>query len=182
MELWDVYDCNRIKTGHTHERGKPMTAGDYRLVVVIWVLNSKGQFLVTKRTPNKMVSNLWEPTGGSAVTGDTSLDAALREVKEETGLTLELTNGQVILPYRRDEWDNTGFKDVWLFKEDFDISEVVLQEGEACDAKWATQKEIRSMIDTGEFVPVFDYIEKVFDSGIKADERKQFENTENRLT
>lgn len=180
MELWDVYDCNRVKTGRTHERGKPMLAGDYHLVVVIWVLNSKGQFLVTKRTPNKRFPNLWEPTGGSAVTGDTSLDAALREVKEETGLTLEPENGKIILSNRLDEYPD--FLDVWLFKQDFDISEVVLQEGETCDAKWATEQEIRSMIDTGEFVPVFDYIEEVFESGVKADERKQFENTENRFT
>ena len=33
MEIWDIYDCNRVKTGRTHERGKPMIAGDYHLVV-----------------------------------------------------------------------------------------------------------------------------------------------------
>ena len=163
MELWDIYDCNRKKTGHTHERGKPMNAGDYHIVVHIWIQNSVGEFLITKRTPNKKYPNLWECTGGSAIIGDTSLDAALREVKEETGLTLDPKNGKVILSYRRDKMYD--FCDVWLFRQDFDISEVVLQEGETCDAKWATEQEIRSMIGLEKFVPVFDYIEKVFNEG-----------------
>lgn len=33
MELWDVYDKNRNKTGKTHVRGVPMAEGErYRLL------------------------------------------------------------------------------------------------------------------------------------------------------
>ena len=164
MEIWDIYDCNRVRTGRKHIRGKPMLDGDYHIVVHVWIQNSHGEFLITKRTPNKEYPNLWECTGGSAVTGDTSLDAALREVKEETGLTLDARNGRVIVSYRREKHKMADFCDVWLFKQDFDIAEIVLQQGETCDAKWATHEEIRNMIETGEFVPLFDYLESVFES------------------
>ena len=162
MELWDVYDCNREKTGRTHERGKPMSPGDYHVVVHIWIQNSKGEFLITKRSPNKVDPDIWECTGGSAIAGDTSLDAALREVKEETGLTLDPDKGKIIFSYKRDKYNIPDFCDVWLFRQDFPLSDVVLQEGETCDAKWATEEEIKSMISTGEFYAFFDYLESLF--------------------
>ena len=32
MELWDIYDDNRLKTGRTVERGNPMAPGEYHIV------------------------------------------------------------------------------------------------------------------------------------------------------
>ena len=158
MELWDIYDKDRNKTGRTHERGRPMTKGDYHLVVHIIILNSKGEMLLTKRTPNKEFGNLWEFTGGSAITGDTSLMAALREVKEETGISLDKDKGEIIFTYSR----VNNHYDVWVFQQDFAISEVVLQEGETCDAKWATEKDIRIMLALDEFVPVYTFLDELF--------------------
>lgn len=41
MELWDIYDKYRQKTGRTHERGNTMKEGDYHLVVHVWIINDK---------------------------------------------------------------------------------------------------------------------------------------------
>lgn len=46
------------------------------------------------------------------------------------------------------------FCDVWLFECDCDINDVVLQEGETCDAMWASGNEILEMIQSGEFIPI----------------------------
>ena len=58
------------------------------------------------------------------------------------------------------------FLDVWVFYQDIDINTVVLQEGETCDAGWATSEEILAMEENGEFIPlrVFSYLEKLFES------------------
>lgn len=156
-ELWDIYDGERKMTGRTHARGKEMARGDYHIVVNVWVVNSKGEFLITKRAPNKNFPNIWESTGGSAVAGDSSLEAAVREVKEETGLSVLPENGKLLFTFKREN----SFCDVWLFRQDFDIDDVVLQEGETCDAKWANKKEITEMIRTGEFFR-FSYIDELF--------------------
>ena len=37
MELWDVYDSNRIKTSKTMVRGGSFEKGDYHLVVHICI-------------------------------------------------------------------------------------------------------------------------------------------------
>ena len=88
-ELWDIYDINRKPTGRTVERGKPMKSGEYHIVVNVWIRNSKGEWLISKRTPNKHFPLLWEPTGGSAVSGESSFDAAIRETREELGVELD---------------------------------------------------------------------------------------------
>ena len=156
-ELWDVYDVNRNLTGRFHHRGDPLQPGDYHMVVHVWLRNSKGQFLITKRSPNKGFPNMWECTGGSALAGDDSLSAAMREVKEETGLTLLPETGKVILSGSGSDY----FYDIWLFEQDFDLTDVVLLEGETCDAKYASEEEILQMQATGVFVP-YEYLEEIF--------------------
>ena len=157
-ELWDIYDENRQLTGRLQRRGDPMQEGDYHLSVHVWMQNSRGEFLITQRSPNKGYPLMWESTGGSALTGDDSLTAALREVEEETGLQLKKENGKVLLSLKR----TNDFCDVWYFRQDFDLKDVVLQEGETVDKKYATAREIIAMRDRGEFVP-FRYLDQLLD-------------------
>ena len=156
-ELWDVYDENRNLTGRLHRRGDFLEPGEYHLVVHVWMLNSRGEFLLTKRSPNKGFPNMWESTGGSALAGDDSLTAALREVMEETGLTLNPAYGQRIMSDRESDY----FRDVWLFRQDFDLNDVVLQPGETTDKMYVSKERILKMQKDGEFVP-YSYLQKFF--------------------
>lgn len=65
VEYWDVYDINRNKTGRLHERGLELEAGEYHLVVDIWIVSSSEKILLTKRHPDKLWGSYWEFTGGS---------------------------------------------------------------------------------------------------------------------
>ena len=173
-ELWDVLDENGDRTGQLRERG-PMQKGEYHLVVHVWIVNSKGEFLISKRTPNKPFANMWECTGGSAVAGDDSLTTALKEVREELGIALEPKNGQLFKQYRYwcrcvfcvdDFNDGSGqFVDVWLFRQDADLAEVILQPGETCDAMLADNNKINQMIDDGIFIgrDMFPYLDELFE-------------------
>ena len=148
-ELWDVYDENRNLTGDTHRRGDDLSPGEYHLVVHVWIRNRRGQFLMTQRSPNKGFPLLWETTGGSALAGDDSLTAALREVKEETGLTLAAETGRIVHQY-------SGFDyhvDVWLFEAEFNLEEITLQEGETCGKRLSTPEEILSGLKDGTIIP-----------------------------
>ncbi|MCB2354219.1 NUDIX hydrolase [Clostridium estertheticum] len=163
MELWDILDENGEKTGRTGERGKPMGQDEYHLVVQVWIKNRHGEFLITKRTPNKTIlPNMWETTCGSAIIGDDSLKAVLREVKEEIGINLSPANGKFLFRLKRQHFDFPDFVDVWLFKEEVDMTEVIYQPEEVCGAKWATLNQIQSMIESGEFADTFTYLEDLF--------------------
>ena len=157
-EIWDIYDENRNLTGGFHRRGDFLEDGEYHLVVHVWLMNSSGEFLLTKRAPNKSFPNLWATTGGSALAGEDSLTAALREVKEETGLIADPACGSCVFNFRRDDC----FVDVWLFKQDFNLNDVVLQDGETCDKMCGRADKIKELNNNGRFVP-YSYLPQLFD-------------------
>ena len=77
-----------------------MGEGEFHLVVYAWIRGGDGRYLLTKRSPNKGYPNMWECTGGSALAGDDSLTAALREVREETGLRLDPMRGRRVTSHK----------------------------------------------------------------------------------
>lgn len=158
-ELWDIYDKDRRLTGRLHPRGEDLGPGEYHLVVHVWIRDSHGRYLLTKRSPNKGYGGLWESPGGAAQAGDDSLSACLREIREETGLILEPALGRVVESYRGDHY----FCDVWLFEQDFSLEDVALQPGETCDCRYACREDILEMQRLGLFVP-FERLEKVLDA------------------
>lgn len=157
-ELWDVYNKDRERIGKLHRRGDLLDEGEYHLVVHIWLRNNKGEFLLTKRAPNKGFPHMWETTGGSALAGDSSSDAAIREVKEETGLTLDADRGTIIYQYSGTDYH----EDVWLFEQDFSLDDVVLQEGETCDKMYASSDDIRALKENGQLVP-YQYVDRLLE-------------------
>lgn len=61
FELWDVYDKNRNQTGEVISRYDFFndTNSAYHLCVHVWIKNDKGEWLISKRTPNKSFPLLW---------------------------------------------------------------------------------------------------------------------------
>lgn len=153
MELWDIYDENRIKTGRTAVRGEKLRQGDYHLVVHICIFGSDGKMLIQQRQPFKEGwGGMWDVSvGGSAVSGDTSRTAAVREVREELGLDIgpELEGVRPVLTVNFEH----GFDDWYIVKKDVDISSLTLQPEEVKTVKRAGYDEICSMINSGEFIP-----------------------------
>jgi len=164
-EMWDVLDENGNRTGRLCERG-PMNQGEYHLIVHVWVMNSKNEFLISKRTSDKQpYPNMWECTGGSAVAGDDSITTALKEVQEELGIVLEPKNGQLFKRYTRTFENGSGdFNDIWIFRQEVDLSCVTFQANETCDAMFADKAKIEHMISDSIFLgrDVFPYLDELF--------------------
>ena len=93
MELWDAYDVRGNSLEHTLIRGEEVPAGEYHLVADILVRHTDGSFLLTQRDPQKPAfPGCWElSAGGSVLAGETALSGAMRELREETGLSAERT-------------------------------------------------------------------------------------------
>lgn len=91
MEIWDLYTKYREKTGKEHVRGKQIPDGYYHLVVHVWIRNRKGEYLISQRAANRPTFPLmWECIGGSVLKGESSIEGAIREVKEEVGTYIRL--------------------------------------------------------------------------------------------
>lgn len=152
-EIWDIYDENRRLTGKTVKRSEfEIKPNAYHIAVHIWINNDNNEWLISKRTPNKSFPLLWECTGGSALAGEDSLTAALREVKEELGIALDKNKGELYSSIKRSVYSD--FCDVWLFSHNAGIDNVVLQPDETCDAMWASAEKIKELINNGDFVPL----------------------------
>jgi 8-oxo-dGTP diphosphatase len=143
MELWDLYDSNRQPLHRTHQRGKIENPGEYHIVVEVWTVNSKKNVLITLRDPSKETyPDKWENTGGSAITRETSRQAAVRELFEETGIK-EYEDDLTLLGTVQEESD---FVDVYLLFHDAAISQLTMQQGETVAAKWVTIEQLDEMI------------------------------------
>ena len=159
-EFWDVYTKDRKLTGKRHKRGEKMSPGEYHMVVHVCVFNSQNQLLIQQRQPFKDDwANMWDVSAaGSALAGETSFQAAEREVFEEIGLELDLTN---VRPYFTINFPE-GFDDYYLIEADVDLNELKLQPEEVKAAKWAGKEEILKMQENGEFVPYW-FLGELFD-------------------
>ncbi|MCL2461123.1 MAG: NUDIX domain-containing protein [Defluviitaleaceae bacterium] len=168
-EYWDILDENGNKTGRLHERGKLMRQGEYHLVVDIWIQNGNGEFLISKRAQTKSWADMWQTTGGAAITedGNDSLTAALRETSEELGIALIPGNGRLFKRVRLPHTNDPAgfFVDVWIFRQQADISNIVFQPEETCGAMWADVETINRMIRDGVFLSrdIYTYLDELFD-------------------
>ena len=158
MELWDLYNIDGEKTGQTHIRGEEVPKDSYHLVVHIVIKNSDGDLLIQKRSDNKESSpGEWAFTGGSATTGETSLDAALRELEEETGIQLDS------LKFHKRLLHHTCFADIWFGYYDVDVETLEFQEEEVSALDFQSIENIKKMINDGTFHRYEDeYLNEVF--------------------
>ena len=95
MELVDVYDLRRRRTGKVLLREDVFKnlADDERILLVhTCVFNSDGRMLIQRRQKTKEhYPGCWDVSaGGFVLAGEKSLDAAVREIKEELAADIEV--------------------------------------------------------------------------------------------
>lgn len=149
MEIWDIYDEHRHITGRTIARGEPFKDGEYYVCSEVWVRNSKGEFLITKRHPDKKFGGFWEFTGGGTLSGENTLSSIRRELFEETGILADESEFRFIATNIRKNY----FQDIFYLEKDVEIEDLTLSPLETTDAKWVKEKTLRTLYESGEFVP-----------------------------
>ena len=151
MEYWDLYNYEGKKKEKIAIRGNNLEADEYHLVVNAWIVNNKNEFLITQRAKHRSHPLMWECTGGSALLGEKSIDAAIREVKEELGINVKKENAIYIGCSRR-YYDNCpDILEVWLFHQDVSIDDVVIQKDEVNDVMWASKEKVLQLFNDGKF-------------------------------
>lgn len=165
MEMWDIYDDKKQRTGRTMKRNDwCLKDGEYHLTVLGVVMRPDGKFLITKRVMTKVwAPGWWEVSGGAVMAGESSKEAVIREVKEETGLDVSGCGGGYLFTYHREnpgEGDNY-FVDVYRFVLDFEETELSLQEEETAGYMLADRSQIEEFAAQGIFLH-YDSIKQAF--------------------
>ena len=151
MEKWDLYTIDREKINHVITRGDDIPKDLYHLVVHVCIFNAKNQMLIQQRQIfKKDWSNMWDLTvGGSAIVGENSRQAAMREVAEELGIKIDLENKSPVIT----KYFSGGFDDIYILEKEIDISKLRLQYEEVQAVKWASIDEILDMVGSKTFIP-----------------------------
>ena len=148
-EIWDILNENGSITGKTAVRGVgALKPGEYHLVVHIWVISDDGKILIQKRSQNKkLMPGEWAATGGAAISGENSFEAASRELFEELGIRSTPETLNKIFRLKR----RNSLLDVWITKCNTPLTELQLQESEVAEVKWVSLPELKNMISKGKF-------------------------------
>ena len=104
MELLDVLDENGNKTGEVEERSEIYRKGLWHRSSHIWIINDNNELLVQKRNPEKSTfPNMWAiSVAGHVDSGETSLDTAIRELKEELNLDAKKEELEYLFTIKRE--------------------------------------------------------------------------------
>ena len=145
MELLDIYDENRQRTGKIRARGERREPGEYALVVCVWVYDGRGNLLLTRRAPEKSFAGTWENSGGAAQAGEDSLTAIRRELWEETGIEAESSEFEFLDTSR----DGSNFFDHYCICRDIPLEQIKLLPGETDDVMWASFDTVHGLIRQG---------------------------------
>ena len=151
MELFDLYDADRVPLHRTAERGCGIPEHCYHIVVHICIFSSRGEMLIQRRHPMKRNwPDLWDfSVGGAVAAGERSGEGAERELHEELGIDLPLRDARPHLTIHYD----TGFDDIYLLNYDTALDALTLQQEEVQAVRWAALPEIEALIDAEKFVP-----------------------------
>ncbi|WP_299442048.1 NUDIX domain-containing protein [uncultured Aquimarina sp.] len=141
-ELIDILNRNGEFTGEVQLKSEAHRLGLYHASVHIWFYTIDGKVLLQKRAKDKdTYPNLWDiSVAGHIAKGESKENSALREIEEEIGLSIKITDLDYIGIYlsekqpKPDLLDNE-FHYIYLSKLSHPIDTLTLQEEEVGEIK-----------------------------------------------
>lgn len=151
-EFFEVLNEKGEYTGKIESREKCHKEGLWHKAVALFIINSKGQVLLQKRSANKKLwPSMWDITsGGHVLKGELGFQAIIRETKEELGIELEKNDmifiGSCISTNIKGDIINNHFNEFYIANKDVDETNLKLQEEEVSEVKWIDKNEILEKI------------------------------------
>lgn len=169
-EMIDIVDEMNVPTGETELKSIAHRDGLWHRSVHIWIFGKDGILLQLRSKDNYLYPNCWDiSAAGHIQAGETSEQAAIREVKEETGLDVKEDDLQYLMTKR---WhakfgdiDNREFYFIFLVRYDGTEQELTPQQEELQKLRFFSPEEIkRSLKEHPEkYVPHNDYWAEMID-------------------
>jgi len=101
VEYRDIYTKDEEFTGIVREKHAERVAGEYYRHAIVILRNREGLYVLQQRSPKaRYFPGKWDVTGGGVAHGETPEEAAVREVKEELGLDIDIAQLVFLFKYR----------------------------------------------------------------------------------
>lgn len=147
MEILDLYDKDLNLTGKTMVRGEQIPENCFIRIVVAFIQNNNGEFLIQKTS--KIKGNKFASTGGHFKSGDDSITTIQTEVFEELGILINKEQFEYLGNFYKD----CVVFDVYYLNLNIEIESLKLQTEEVESATWCSKAEIEKFIEEGVFSP-----------------------------
>jgi 8-oxo-dGTP diphosphatase len=150
MEYFDILNKDGSKSGQIAPKGAVLSNGQYYLGVHAYIHNSKGEFLLQKRSETKkFLPSGWDIHMGHVMAGETSEAAITREIHEELGIKV-----QNVAFIKRITWEKYHhFIDIFVVNKDINIYDLTLQKSEVEDVKYISSDEMIKLIRCMDYRP-----------------------------
>jgi len=148
MELCDVVDQFGNRTGRVVERGTKLSSDEFYLAVHVWIRDERRNYLIQRRAFHLSSGpGVWSTTVGYVISGEDSIDGAIREVKEELGIQLLAT---CLNRIERHVLDNR-VEDIWMADVHRNTIGAPTPGDEVADHKWVSRDELEQLVNKGDF-------------------------------
>lgn len=142
-EYIDIISPGGDVTGVSKPRSEVHQAGDWHRSIHVWILNDARELLIQRRAFEKENHpGLWDVScAGHITAGDSSRQAAVRELTEELGLTIQPTALELMFTIESHYVLNNGtyldneLVDVYLLRKTIHINSLTLQSEEVDSIK-----------------------------------------------
>ena len=155
MEYLDIIDkCTGKKTGESKPRKQVHSEGDWHKGFHVWIINSKNELLLQRRSANKDIypNKLYVSVAGHPVSNEDTIIAIQREFNEEIGFEIDFNELEYLFTFSQEVTENDGkfidnmFYDVYLLEKDIDLSTLQLQKDEVKEVEYIDYKVLESMV------------------------------------
>lgn len=153
QEYFDILDEQGNKTGQTKLRSAVHRDGDWHQAVNIWIVSPSQEILLQRRSATKdsWPGRLDVSCGGHVVAGETPLEAAFSELREELGLEVNPQELKFLGIQRSStrpalDFINNSFNHVYILRRNFKLSDFILQDSEVSEVISLPLQELKQMV------------------------------------
>jgi len=159
-EYIDVVDENGVPTGEVLDKNIVHEKNLFHNEVGCFIINNKGETLMQKRAASKKFEpNMWAICAGHVGSGESFLDAMVREIREEVGLVVRKEDliafpGFEKIIFKKQK--NSHFAYTYYLKLSNYPDEFIIQKEELSEVKWMKIDEVINIIKSDNNITVFD--------------------------
>lgn len=137
MELIDIYDENNKSLNKQVDRKEAHEKGMWHRESVVIVLNENNKILLQKRSYKRHnYPSKWGLMAGHVKAGDTPKMTAVRELKEEIGLTVNSKDLKFLEIYIKNDRSNKAFIYIYVVRTNTPIKDYIIQKEELSKVKY----------------------------------------------
>ena len=150
MEYIDIFDENNEPTGKVKEKNQAHEDGNFHRTAHVWIINDKNELLLQKRSASKKSDpNCWDISGAGHIrAGESVIDGAIRELKEELGVEAKEKDLQYITTIKSTKNPkNMEHAYVYLLRCNKNIEDYIFEDEEVLEVKYVYYKELEKMVE-----------------------------------